>query len=98
MFQLEPENCISVVRGTVALHNIMRDRYPQAQNAEMEAPAGAPGSWRNAGVLEDVDRAAGRGPKESKDGKKLRQYLLHYYNSPVGSVPWQEAAIQRGNV
>lgn len=98
MFQLEPENVISVVRAAVVLHNIMRDWYPQQQNAELEAPQGAPGSWRTAGVLEDVGRAAGRGPKETKKGRELRQYLMHYYNSPVGAVPWQDAAIERGFV
>ena len=96
MFQLDPDNATSVVRGTLILHNIMRDRYPAAQNAEIDAPPGAPGSWRAAGVMAEVEAEA-RGTRASKDGKQLRAYLKHYYNSPVGSVPWQEAAIERGN-
>ena len=95
MFQLSPENAESVTRGAVVLHNIMRDRYPQQQNADLEEPEGGPGSWHTANVLPDVE-AVGRGPKQNQEGQKLREYLKHYYCSPVGSVPWQEAAIQRG--
>ena len=53
-----------------------------------------PGAWRNVGVMEDMDRL-GRGPRETWDGKQLRTYLKHYYCSEVGSVPWQENAIDR---
>lgn len=93
--QLEPDNAISVVKGMLVLHNIMRDRYPQAQNADIpEVPEGQPGAWRGHEVLADVEHE-GRGPRASREGKELRAYLRHYYNSPVGSVPWQEAALER---
>ena len=92
MFQLTPENATKVTRACLILHNIMRDRFPNAQNAELEAPEGAPGSWRAAGVMAEVE-AEGRGPRMTKEGKELRAYLKHYYNSPVGAVPWQEAAL-----
>lgn len=99
MFQLNPENTVSVTRAAVVMHNIMRDRYPAQQNADLALPAlpeGAPGSWRTADVLPDADAAGARLPKMSKDGHKVRTYLRHYYNSDVGKVPWQEAAIERG--
>ena len=40
MFQITPDHAKLVVEGTVVLHNIMRTRYPNIQNAELEAPAG----------------------------------------------------------
>jgi len=42
--------------------------------------------------MQDV-QAEGRGPRQTAQGKELRAYLKAYYNNPVGSVPWQEAAI-----
>jgi hypothetical protein len=95
MFQITPDHAESVVKAAVILHNIMRTRYPNIQNAEIEAPEGAPGSWRRAGVLPDVEAEAGaRGPRANREGKELRAYLRHYYNSEAGSVPWQEQAIR----
>ena len=92
MFQLEPQNAISVTRAAVCLHNLQRIRYPQMQNAELEANVGPDGAWRGEGVLEDVERE-GRGPRASKKAKQTRAYLRHYYNSPAGSVRWQNTAI-----
>lgn len=95
MFQITPDNAEKVVKATIILHNIMRTRYPNIQNAEIEAPRGAPGSWRNAGVLPDVEAEAGvRGPRATREGKELRAYLRHYYNGEQGMVYWQEQAIE----
>ncbi len=92
---IQPENGTAVVKCMLVLHNIMRDRYPQAQNADILGEAeGQPGAWRDHEVLLDVEHE-GRGPRASREGKELRAYLRHYYNSPVGSVPWQEAALER---
>lgn len=80
----------------MTLHNLMRERYPQMQNADldMEDANGQiiPGAWRNAGVLAEMD-AVGRGPRQTREGKELRVYLKNYYCSEAGSVPWQEAAL-----
>jgi len=92
---VHPDHAEAVVKAAVLLHNIMRDRYPNIQNAEIDVPEGQPGSWRDAGVLPDVEREAGvRGPRANREGKELRAYLRNYYNSPAGSVPWQEQAIR----
>jgi len=48
---------------------------------------------RDAGVLQDMEQE-GRGPRRTVAGKELRAYLKAYFNSAVGSVPWQEAAIR----
>jgi len=64
-------------------------------DVDVEQPDGTviPGAWRAAGALEEA-RLEGRGPRQTAEGKELRAYLKAYYNSAVGSVPWQEAAIQ----
>jgi len=96
MFQVTPPHCKKVVEAAVILHNIMRTRYPNIQNAEIEARPGDPGSWRAAGVLHDVEAEAGavRAPRASREGKELRAYLRHYFIGAAGSVPWQEASIR----
>lgn len=92
MFQVTPENATTITKATIILHNIMRDRYPNAQNLELEAPEGDAGSWRAAGVLDAV-HMEGRGPRQTRAGKEQRAYLKAYYCSPVGAVPWQETAL-----
>ncbi|KAJ8048799.1 hypothetical protein HOLleu_01266 [Holothuria leucospilota] len=74
----------------------MRDRYPQLQNEELDEERDGvivPGSWRDAGVLVDCEREATIGARSTREGRELRQYLMHYVNRPGGSVPWQDAAI-----
>ena len=95
MFQITPDNAEKAVKATIILHNIMHTRYSNIQNAEMEAPQGAPGSWRRAGVLPDVEAEGGgrRALRANREGKELRCYLRHYYNSEAGAVHWQEQLI-----
>jgi hypothetical protein len=93
---LTPNNVTLVVKACLTLHNIMRMRYPRLQNVDLdyEDDQGnlVPGAWRDNAVLQDVE-AAGRGPRTTAAGKELRAYLKNYFNSPAGSVPWQNAAI-----
>ena len=35
MFQITPDNAEKAVKATIILHNIMRTRYPNIQNAEI---------------------------------------------------------------
>lgn len=91
-----PDNSRGIVKACLCLHNVMRMRYPNLQNAviDTEGTDGEiiPGAWRDGDVLQDMEEA-NRAPRETRAGKKLRVYLKHYYNSEVGSVPWQEAAV-----
>lgn len=85
-----------ITQACVVLHNKLRDLRPNIGNNEIDVQQAdgqiVPGAWRDAGVLQDV-QAAGRGPRQTAEGKEQRAYLKAYYNSAVGSVPWQEAAI-----
>ena len=93
-----PGNSVSIVKATLTLHNIMRVRYPTLQNADLDIDDDqggvVPGAWRDAATMREVE-VAGRGPRTTAEGKRQRHYLMKYFNSPAGSVPWQDAAIDQ---
>ena len=95
-----PENAIKITKACLTLHNLMRDRYPNLQNADLDREDQngnlIPGAWRTPHCLHEME-TVGRAPRENQAGKKLRIYLKHYYNSDAGRVPWQEAAVQGGH-
>lgn len=86
----------SVVLACVCLHNLMRMRYPGLQNAlldrEEQDHALVPGAWREERLLQEMDNVTGP-TSETRRGKRQRLLLKHYYNSPVGAVPWQRDMI-----
>ena len=87
-----PETVTKIVMACCTLHNLMRIRYPAAQNAVADVEDTnhdmVPGEWRNNFHLADLQRAAG-GNRITKEAKAQREYLMAYYNSPAGAVPWQ---------
>ena len=87
----KPAVVTSIVLACVCLHNLMRMRYPHAQNVAMDNEDDQhniiPGAWRdNNHLLPIVGQARLRGGELAK---QQRDYLMAYYNSPVGAVPWQ---------
>ena len=72
----------------------LRDSGLQNSDFDKEDDAGnnIPGAWRNDRVLQDMDRV-GRRNVANREGKRLREYLKHYYNSDVGRLSWQEHMI-----
>ena len=74
----------------------MRDHYPNLQNADMDIEKEdgeiIPGAWRDGAMLAELEDIA-RTPRENREGKELHIQLKYYNNSPVGSVPWQEVAV-----
>lgn len=93
-----PRTASKITQACLVLHNVIRDLNPALQNADLDVVQDdgdiVPGAWRQGAVLDNGDPAR-RGPRRNEAGKELRDYLKAYYNSPVGSVPWQEAAINR---
>lgn len=92
----KPVNAVKIVQGACALHNLMRTRYPTMTNSLVDREDRRHnlvlGSWRR-----DPDTLACLQPRSGnhlkKDAKVQREYLKQYYNSPVGSVPWQDRMI-----
>ncbi|XP_068235815.1 putative nuclease HARBI1 [Palaemon carinicauda] len=95
--QHHPSTVRLIVKACLILHNLMRTRYPGLQNqqldrAENENHDFVPGAWREGRNLEDTQTASG--PNTAyKDGKKQRNLLKHWVNSPTGAVPWQDRMI-----
>ena len=91
-----PETAVKIVKACLCLHNLMRERYPNLQNADLDIEDNQhnvrPGAWRTDAVMREVE-AAGRGPRQTAEGKRQRVYLMKYFNSPAGSVPWQDVII-----
>ena len=94
--QQEPHRAKIIVMAAICLHNLMRLRYSGLQNSDLDREDDAgnniPGAWRNDRVLQDMDRV-GRRNVANREGKRLREYLKHYYNSDVGRLSWQEHMI-----
>ena len=95
--QHHPETVKFIVKACIILHNIMRTRYPALQNQQLDVPENdnvnfEPGAWREGRNLQDT--VVARGPNTaSRKGKKQRNLLKHWVNSPVGAVPWQDNMI-----
>ena len=88
-----PETVQLIVKTCMVLHNMMRTRYPDHQQAlvDQEDANGnlIPGDCRRNVNMHDMEQA--RGPtRESTKAKQKREYLKLYFNSPAGSVPWQD--------
>ena len=81
-----------IVSACVLLHNLMRTRYPVLQNrlVDYQDPQGnmQPGAWRQGRNMDDTMNVQAPN-RASKAGKKQRNLLRHWCNSPAGAVPWQ---------
>ena len=91
-----PDTVRLIVKTCMVLHNLMRSRYPSLQNQVLEHELAnedmVPGAWRVGQNL--VDTVEVQAPnRDSKEGKKQRNLLKHWCNSPVGAVPWQERMV-----
>jgi hypothetical protein len=91
-----PDNVRLIVKACVLIHNLMRTRYPVLQNrlVDVQGPNGnmQPGAWREGINLEDT-RVVQAPNRASKEGKRQRNLLRHWCNSPAGAVPWQDRMV-----
>ena len=94
--QLVPESVQLVVEACICLHNLMRERYPALQNAaldqEDEDHGIIPGERRQQANMHEVEQVATPN-RDTRAGKRLREYLRLYFNSAAGSIPWQDRMI-----
>ena len=92
----DPGTVAKIALTCCILHNICRICYPRLhvhlcdrEDAQYNL---IPGAWRNGVNLQDIGEIL-RGNTSNKEAKAQRLLLKHYYNSPVGSVSWQERMI-----
>ena len=89
------ETVEEIMLACCTLHNVMRMRYPHAQNAVLDQEDDnhqlIPGAWRDAANMHDMENI--RGAYATTEAKKQRLYCKHYYNSAGGSVLWQDKMI-----
>ena len=90
---IRPERAEKVVMATCALHNFLRVKSPTTSQHLMDIEDEnthelQPGLRQTDATLEDV--AAMRGNNATKAAKGQRDYICKYFNSPVGSVSWQD--------
>lgn len=89
--KLMPDKVEKVVLAAVCLHNVMRIRYPDDQNRDLEEDQVAGGL---AALFPDVDQPAAQG-RALRAAKEQRQRLVDYVNSPIGRVAWQDRMVDR---
>ena len=98
--QQEPKVVQVVVQCCVILHNMMRTRYPGEQQGLLDREDAdhnlIRGEWRRNANMHEVDNVVASN-QDTKNGKKLRELLRLYFNSPAGSVPWQERMVGGAN-
>ena len=74
----------------------MRERFAMLQNGQVDAEDDQhniiPVQWRATANMHEVDNVVGPN-RDTIAAKKQREYLKLYFNSPAGSVPWQERMI-----
>ena len=74
----------------------MRIRFPTLHNGivnvEDDQHNVVQGDWRQLAQIEDVQHVQ-RGNRDTMAGKRQCDTLKHYFNNPVGAVPWQDRMI-----
>lgn len=94
----EPDAVRDLVECCICLHNIIRIRYPGLHQGQMDVEDAQhnriPGAWRETVNMDDVNRVVGPN-RDTREAKQQREYLRLYFNSEVGSVPWQERMVRQ---
>ena len=94
--QLNPENASIVTYTCCLLHNLLIQKRPRdylRQVAQQSDPASPDLLWQDDVTLDQLQTMGGH--TSLNEGKIVRDHLRNYYNSHVGSVPWQDHAITR---
>jgi hypothetical protein len=86
-----------IVLTCCILHNLMRNQnirqVPIDVDQEDENGNVVPGAWRRGRQMAECTPPT-RGHNDYKAAKAQRDTLKHYYNAPVGAVPWQNKAVR----
>jgi len=85
--EVQPETVDKVVLAFCCLHNTLCKEHNLPDKIELLCP-------RTSG-LRNLQQLRRNAPREATD---VRNYFRDYFNSPVGSVPWQLAAVHCGRL
>ena len=94
--QQEPRRVETIVLAACVMHNLLITRCPNETTRFVDKEDQVthniiPGAWRDDDALVGLPTLTGN--TSLKVAKVQRNYLLKYYNSEVGSVPWQDKMI-----
>ena len=91
-----PSTVRIIVTACICLHNLMRMRHPALQNNQIDRDDNnhniIPGAWRQGRNMDDTVNVSGPNI-DNREGKRQRNLIMHWCNSPEGSVPWQDDKI-----
>lgn len=78
------------------MHNLVLTTMPfrrgEVDTEDVETHDVIPGAWREEIPMTGLVPLSGH--RLPRDAKLMREYLSHYFQSPVGAVEWQERMIR----
>lgn len=100
--------CEAITKACVVLHNFLQsdeESLPESQRrycptglVDQEKPGGQilPGAWRKSTDLQSVRRLGSN--NSTRKAQSNRDLLCSFFNSPVGSIPFQMEMVLKGSV
>lgn len=100
--------CESITKACVVLHNFLQcdeESLPQNERRycptgfiDQEGPDGSiiAGTWRQGANLQSVRRLGSN--NSTRKSQRNREKLCNYFNSPIGSLPYQQELVMKGSV
>lgn len=92
--QQSPETVTKIVLACVCLHNLLRSGEqgpPPGVDLEDEQHNVIPGKWREDAQMDDLKAVTGN--RTTKEAKRQRLTLKHYFMSDAGAVEWQQEMV-----
>lgn len=84
------ERAESIVKACTVLHNLLRDEYGATESGSSDLDTHEFVATDPA--LQPLGRRSGR---EAVEAMEVRTAFMRYFNSPQGSLPWQEERVNR---
>ena len=96
--QQHPKVIKTIILAGCSMHNLLITRNPNSILGEVDSEDPVthdvvPGEWRTNQRHHLVGLLRQSGNTAWADAKRQRDYLSHYYTSPVGAVPWQDRMV-----
>ena len=97
---VKPKNAVAIVKGAVMLHNFLRKECgiwdPRSNiNFEDNERNIYEAEWQKNAPKNQMVSMTKHGGRQGLSGIPVRQQFLRYFNSNIGSIPWQEEYVNR---